>query len=427
MTEAEAPPILIHGVRIANASGDGGGSATPAPAGAGPRDADADAAGSARAASSMSILIRGGRIARLEPGGRRTNGVDAGAGAVRHFDGGGLLASIGLLDLQINGAAGHDLTSAPESLWDVGAALPRYGVTAFLPTLVSPGFDIVDGASAAFLAGPPPDYAGATPLGWHVEGPFLAPARAGAHDPASLRAPDREAVRRWTPARGIRMVTLAPELPGAMGIVRELSERGIVVSIGHSDATQVQAAAAFDAGARFVTHLFNAMGPLDHREPGLIGAALSDPRVTVGLIPDGLHVDPKMISLVRRVVGPDRLAIVTDAIAALGMLPGLHRLANREVIVDDASARLPDGVLAGSVLAMDQGVRNLASFCAIEPEAALVAATSVPARLLELPARGALAAGGVGDVTLFDANLAPVLTIVDGRVAFDAAEGSRWA
>jgi N-acetylglucosamine-6-phosphate deacetylase len=290
----------------------------------------------------------------------------------------------GLIDLQVNGAAGHDLTTDPAAVWSVGAALAGHGVSAFLPTLVSPSFATIDRARAVLLAGPPPGFSGANPLGWHVEGPFLSPARAGAHDRAALRSPDLGAVADWSPASGVRMVTLAPELPGALEIVAALAGRGVVVSIGHSEASHAEAAAAFDAGARFVTHLFNAMAPLDHREPGLIGAALADERVTVGLIPDGLHVHPAVVRLVWRLAGPARLAVVSDAIAALGMPPGRYELAGREVLVDADSVRLPDGTLAGSVLPLDRAVRNLAVFAGIEPDEARRAATEVPARLLGL-------------------------------------------
>jgi N-acetylglucosamine-6-phosphate deacetylase len=292
----------------------------------------------------------------------------------------------GLIDLQVNGAAGHDLTSEPEAVWVVGEALAAYGLAAWLPTLVSPSWAIVERARAAFAAGPPAGYRGATVLGWHVEGPFLAPTRAGAHDPASLRAPDPGAVADWSPASGIRLVTLAPELPGALGVVDRLIAAGIVVSAGHSAATYDEARAGFDAGIRAVTHLFNAMSPLDHRDPGLPGAALADNRVTIGLIPDGLHVHPAMVAVVRRAVGIDRLAIVTDAIAALGMSPGAYRLAGRDVVFDEAegSARLPSGGLAGSVLSMDQAVRNLATFTGCSEHDAHAAATTVPARLLGL-------------------------------------------
>ena len=298
----------------------------------------------------------------------------------------------GYLDLQVNGAAGHDLTSDPGSVWEVGEALVRYGVSAFLPTLVSPSWTIVDRARSTFAAGPPAGYRGATVLGWHVEGPFLSPARAGAHDPASLRSPDLAAVADWSPATGVRMVTLAPELAGALDVVAALVDRGVVVSAGHSAATYEQAKAGFDAGIRAVTHLFNAMSPLDHRDPGLPGAALADPRVTVCLIPDGLHVHPALVRIVAAAVGRARLAIVTDAIAALGMPPGTYRLGGQEVVIAEAngipSARLPDRRLAGSVLSMDDAVHNLASYIGGTEDDAARAATSVPAALLGVERRG---------------------------------------
>lgn len=290
----------------------------------------------------------------------------------------------GMIDLQVNGAGGYDLTSDPESLWAVGTVLRRFGVDAYLPTLVSPSWSIVDRARAAWAAGAPAGYAGAAPLGWHVEGPFIAPSRAGAHDPATLQAPDARVVADWSPGSGVRMVTLAPELPGALEVVDSLVSLGVVVSAGHSAATYEEAVAGFDAGIRCVTHLFNAMAPLDHREPGLAGAALADERVTIGLIPDGLHVHPAMVGLVRRTVGPDRLAVVSDAIAALGMPPGQYRLAGRDVTYDGKSARLPGGGLAGSVIALDAAVRNLGAFCGVPLADAALAAKVVPARLLGL-------------------------------------------
>ncbi len=292
----------------------------------------------------------------------------------------------GYIDLQVNGAGGFDLTTDPESLWRVGAVLPRYGVSAFLPTLISPSFAIVDRARAAWAAGAPAGYEGATPLGWHVEGPFINPKRAGVHDPASLLPPDAGAVADWTPTSGVRMVTLAPELPGALAVVVALAANGVVVSAGHSAASYDEALAGFDAGIRSATHLFNAMAPLDHRRPGLVGAALADDRITIGLIADGLHVHPAMVALAYRMAGPDRLAIVTDAVAGFGMPPGSYVLAGRECIVDGISARLPDGGLAGSVLAMDQAVRNLSAYAGIAEAEAAHAATTVPARLLGLAA-----------------------------------------
>ena len=289
-----------------------------------------------------------------------------------------------MLDLQVNGAGGFDLTEEPDAVWSVGAALLPFGVTAFLPTLVSPSWATVARAREVLAAGPPEGYTGADPLGWHVEGPFIAPTRSGAHDPARLQLPDVAAVRDWSPGTGIRIVTLAPELPGALDVVRALAANGVVVSAGHSAATYDEAVAGFDAGIRYVTHLLNAMAPLDHREPGLVGAALMDDRVTIGLIVDGLHVHPAVVALVRRTVGADRLAVVSDALAALGMPPGAYRLAGRDVVVDETSARLPSGVLAGCVIGLDAAIRNLATFAGIDAAEAARAATTVPARLLGL-------------------------------------------
>lgn len=289
-----------------------------------------------------------------------------------------------MLDLQVNGAGGFDLTEEPEALWRVGAVLPQFGVDAFVPTLVSPALATVARAQRVLEAGPPRGYEGATPIGWHIEGPFISPLRSGAHDPLRLLLPDVAAVAGWSPASGIRIVTIAPELPGALDVVRALVDNGIVVSAGHSAATYDQAVAGFDAGISYVTHLFNAMAPLDHREPGLAGAALADDRVTVGLIVDGLHVHPAVVRLVRRAVGADRLVVVSDGIAALGMPPGAYRLAGRDVIVDESSARLPDGVLAGCVVGLDEAVRNLADAAGVPLADAARAATDVPRRLLGL-------------------------------------------
>ena len=296
--------------------------------------------------------------------------------------GGGDVGAARTIDLQVNGAGGFDLTDEPERIWDVGVVLARFGADAFLPTLVSPSWATVDKARAVFLAGAPAGYRGATPLGWHVEGPFLSPARNGAHNPQMLQAPDAGAVRDWSPATGVRIATLAPELPGALAVVEALVSNGVVASAGHSAATGDEARAGFDAGKRMVTHLFNAMSPLDHRDPGLPGAALADDRVTIGLIPDGLHVHPSLVAIVRRAVGSDRLAIVTDAIAALGVAPGRHRLAGRLVDCDETSARLPNGTLAGSVIGLEQGVRNLAAFTGCSMEEARLAVTAAPERLL---------------------------------------------
>lgn len=339
----------------------------------------------------------------------------------RVIDAGGLLAAAGLIELQLNGGWGADFTSDPDAMWQVGERLPATGVTTFLPTIISAPRDARDAALAALAAGPPTAHAGALPLGLHFEGPFLHPAAAGAHDPAVLRSPEQAEVGAddWSVERGVRLVTLAPELPGATGLIGALLGRGVRVSAGHSAADFEQALAGFAAGITYVTHLFNAMPPLHHRQPGLVGAALADRRVTVGLIPDGLHTHPAVLGLIAAAVGRERLSLVTDATAGLGQPAGPASLAGREVIVDEVSVRLAgNGRLAGSALAADEGLRRFMAMTGWSAADTLATMTAVPARLLGLADRGRLAAGARADIVLFTPALEVVATFVGGRAVF---------
>ena len=276
-----------------------------------------------------------------------------------------------------------------------------------------------------------PATAGRSPLGLHLEGPFLSPDRYGAHDPAFLRWPDPALAAGWSRAAGVAIVTLAPDLPGSLELIRMLTAKGVVVSLGHSSATLEEAQAGIEAGARYATHLFNAMPPMVHREPGIAVAVLADERVTVGLIPDTIHVHPAMLDIAWRIAGPDRFSIVTDAMAALGMPHGSFRLADREVTVDDTGPRLPDGLLAGSILRLDAGVRNLAAATGRGVETALSAATTVPARLLGLSDRGRIAPGARADLTILTRDFEAVGTLVGGELVWAAPQLARevpvWA
>ena len=213
------------------------------------------------------------------------------------------VARPGLIDLQVNGAAGHDTTEEPGSIWAVGEAIAATGVTAFLPTVITAPAGRIEDALAVLEEGPPAGYR-ATPLGLHLEGPFLSPDRYGAHDPAFLRWPDPALAAGWSRAAGVAIVTLAPDLPGSLELIRALSAKGVVVSLGHSSATLEEAQAGIAAGARYATHLFNAMPPMAHREPGIAAAVLADSRVTVGTIPDTIHVHPAMLDIAWRIAGP---------------------------------------------------------------------------------------------------------------------------
>jgi N-acetylglucosamine-6-phosphate deacetylase len=367
------------------------------------------------------VLIEGDRIVAVGPAGE----VRCPPGA-RLLPGDGLMLTPGFIDLQINGAFGSDFTADPSSIWSVGARLPQYGVTAFLPTVITSPLETVAAAQEVVCQGPQAAYAGAVPLGLHVEGPFLNPEKRGAHNPAYLREPNLPDIEGWSPERGVRLVTLAPELPGALDVVRALRSRGVIVSAGHSAATFEQARAGIEAGITYGTHIFNAMPPMSHREPGLAGALLADPGVTVGVIADGVHLHPGLVALIWRALGPRQLTLVTDAMAALGMPPGAYTLGGRHVTTDGKAVFLAgagaERRLAGSVLSLDQALRNLVQFTGCAPAEAVPAVTSVPASLLGLSSsHGRVAPGCRADLTLLDDQLSVVATVIAGEVVYSAA------
>jgi N-acetylglucosamine-6-phosphate deacetylase len=318
---------------------------------------------------------------------------------------GGRLAVPGLVDLQVNGFDGVDVMGADAAgLEAVGASLLRYGVTSYLPTLITaPPADT--GAAldvVAELAAVPPS-AGARLLGVHLEGPFLSPARMGTHPVAHRRDPDLDLLRSWCARAPVVAVTLAPELPGALDLVRWLVERGILVSLGHSDASAEQAGAAFAAGARTVTHLWNAMSPLRPRAPGLPGAALSRPDVVVQMILDGHHLAPEVVRM-SWAAARSRVVLVTDATAASARPDGQYEMAGVSLDVQEGAVRNPAGRLAGSALTLDAAVR-----CAVDLGIplveALLAATATPAALLGRTDVGALVAGRARDLVVLDDGL----------------------
>jgi N-acetylglucosamine-6-phosphate deacetylase len=337
----------------------------------------------------------------------------------------GLLVAPGFIDLQVNGAHGVDITEEPERLWEVASALPRYGVCAFLPTVVTSPAEAVRRAKAA-LACRPDGFVGAEPLGLHLEGPMLNPERRGAHASRFLRAPDPALVAGWTPAEGVALVTLAPELPGARPVIEDLVANGVVVAAGHTAATLDEMRAAIDAGVSYVTHLFNAMAPFGHREPGPVGAALTDGRVTVGLIADGIHVHPTAVAVAWGLLGPDRLNLVSDAVAALGQPHGATRLGSRDVVLDGTGVHLPDGTLAGSALSLDEAVRNLIAYTGCAVHEAIATVTATPARVLGLARGVAVAPGCRADLTLLSPDLHVVRTVLAGRAIHRSEQVVPW-
>lgn len=359
----------------------------------------------------VDVAVRAGTIEAVGSGLRRPAGVDV-------LDAGSSVVLPGFIDLQCNGGFGIDLASEPKRLWELAALLPRTGVTAWLPAIVSAPPDITDGGLAALAAHP--GGLVAEPLGLHLEGPFLAPARRGAHDPRHLATPDRDRASDWSAQAGVALVTLAPELPGALEVVRDLVGRGVVVAAGHSDATAEEAEAAIEAGVSFVTHLFNAMAPLHHRAPGLAGVALADDRLRAGVIADGVHLHPRAVAVAWRALG-ERLVLVTDAVAAMGAPDALARLGRQHVAAGPDGVRLADGTLAGSDLSMDRAVRNLAELGGCTLREAAAAASSAPADVLGRSDRGRLVPGARGDVVLLTSAGEVVATVIGGHVAWQAS------
>ncbi len=286
----------------------------------------------------------------------------------------------GLVDLQVNGAGGHDLTDAPERLWDVAAVLPAYGVTAFVPTIITSSPQSRARALATLAAGPPAGWRGAKPLGLHFEGPFLASTRKGAHPPQWLREPSLELIEGWSREAGVLIATIAPELPGAIAAIEALVGRGVIVSVGHTAATTAQVEAAVAAGARLVTHLGNAMPPLQAREPGLVGVALD--RMHAGVIADGQHLSPEFLRIAWRCLGPERFIAVTDTTAALGAPDGPAKLGDQDVLVAGGAVRLADGTLAGSAAGLPHCLRVLREATGATLAEALATVTTTPAALL---------------------------------------------
>ncbi|MGH9134374.1 MAG: N-acetylglucosamine-6-phosphate deacetylase [Ilumatobacteraceae bacterium] len=344
-------------------------------------------------------------------------------GPARRFDASGLIVAPGFIDAQINGAHGIDVTTEPTRIGELGRELTRYGVTAFLPTVIT----CAPERRAAALAADRRGSGGAVPIGLHLEGPMLSRARRGAHPERWLEVPSTDLIEGWRPAAGVNMVTIAPELPNALGVIEQLVGEGVVVSLGHTAAGTGRIAEAKRAGATAVTHLFNAMTPFGHRSPGPIGATLADESLIAGLICDGIHVDPVAVRMAWRALGPDRLLLVTDATAVLGLSSGRHRLGERDIDVGPAGVRTDDGTLAGSDLALDQAVRNLVAFTGCGASEALATVTTTPARLLRLDDRGALEPGRRADVTVLDPELRVVATFVGGELAhLDPSEAVRW-
>jgi N-acetylglucosamine-6-phosphate deacetylase len=332
----------------------------------------------------------------------------------------------GFIDIHMHGGAGLDVMRAsPDELPRLNNFLTTHGVTGYFPTTVGAPLDqtcaalerLADAIDAAqkkhSVDG---DAVQALPLGIHLEGPFLSHKRRGVHPPEYLVEPTLQIFERlWQAARGhVRMMTIAPELPGALGVIAEAARRNVLVSIGHSDASLEAARAGVNAGARHATHTFNAMRPLDHRDPGILAEVLTDNRITADIIADGIHVMPEIVRLFLQAKGKDRAVLITDAISATGMPNGTYQLGPLQVEVRDGKCTL-DGKLAGSVLTMERAVRNAAQFGGWSLQDSVAAATLNPARAAGLAKHGRISAGAEANLVALNSNGDVLQTFVRGR------------
>lgn len=326
------------------------------------------------------------------------------------------IAVPGFVDLQVNGFGGVDLSDPDvdlEGYRAASAAKARSGVTSFLATFPTAPWDRYPALLAAAAAAAREPLPGARVQGVHLEGPWLSPARAGAHEASWLRPPDVAEARQLLARAPVALVTLAPEVPGGLALVRALVAEGVAVAVGHSDATAAEANAAFDAGAVAVTHLWNAQRAPTAREPGVTGAALARDGVWACVIADLAHVCADVLRFTLAVAG-DRVVVVTDAVAACGLGPGEHRVGERTVVVAGGAARDPDGRLLGSATPMDAALRNLLGL-GVDLLTAVDAVTARPAALLGRDDLGRLQPGGPADVVVLDDAMAVHDVLVAGR------------
>lgn len=364
----------------------------------------------------VSILVRQGSIERLgvtEPGTR----------AERVLDAGGCIVAPGFIDVHIQGAGGADVLDAtPEALATISQTCARFGVTSFLATTVyKPGQANEHLRIAAACAGR--DLGGARLLGTHLEGPFISERKRGMIQPDCLGRPAKATLDAICALCGdsLRMMTVAPELPEVGETIRMLVNQGTIASFGHSQATYEETLAGFDAGITHVTHLFNAMPALHHRDPGPLAAIFERPEVTCQVIADGVHIHPSVLRLAFHALGPDRFITITDGIQAMGLPDGRYVYNNVQYEAKDGAARYTDGTLIGTAVGISQLLGRLVRFAPCSLAEAIKTVTENPARILGLgQTKGRLAPGYDADLVILEPDLSVRATVVAGRVVHEA-------
>jgi N-acetylglucosamine-6-phosphate deacetylase len=327
----------------------------------------------------------------------------------------------GFIEPHVHGCGGHDVMEATtEALSTISATLAHHGTTSFLATTVSAPVATLTSVIEQLGKLLPALTGGARPLGIHLEGPFLSPDKRGTHDSANIYPPDASVFESWIQKSGswVRLLTLAPELVGAAHVADVARTLGITLGMGHSNATFEQASAAADQGTRYAVHTFNAMRPFSHRDPGIVGAVLSDDRVFAEIIADGVHVAPEVVKVFAKAKGSTRVILACDATSATGMPDGQYALGSGTVRMTGGVCRDDEGRLAGSTLTQDRALRNLIQWTGMTLNDAVLSLTSNPAEALSLPDRGKLIPGAVADIVALDLNLQVVRTYVSGALVW---------
>ncbi|MGX4585925.1 N-acetylglucosamine-6-phosphate deacetylase [Paenibacillus chitinolyticus] len=361
---------------------------------------------------SVTLWIRNGIIERIE-----SSLASLPEGEYEYMDGQGRLLIPGMIDVHIHGANGFDMMDGSEtSIQEVSRACAATGCTSFLATSVSSTIEdlIAMIRSVKRVAG---HEVGAKIAGLHLEGPYLNPKRKGMQNERFLRHPDLAEMKEiFDEADGlIKMVTIAPELPGGMELISFLKETGVIIAVAHSDATYEEAKQAFGAGASHVTHCFNGMRPIHHRDPGLVVAAFEEEHVSLQAIVDGIHLHPAIVRMMHRLKGPDGMVLITDALQAMGLGDGKYMFGGHPVTVSEGVARLEDGTLASSTVTMNEALR-LTVDTGISLTDAVKMASSSPARLLGLANKGKISAGFDADLVLLDEQFQVQWTMIKGSI-----------
>lgn len=360
------------------------------------------------------LLADGGRIQAIGVG-------DApDLDGVEIIDAGGLILLPGFVDIHFHGAMGHEaMDGQPEAIRCMARFAARHGVTAFLPTTWTDSPERIQAALAAIATcvGSQPD--GASVLGAHLEGPFLNPTQCGAQSTKYIRRADLAEAQAYLEMDVLRLVALAPEFSENHWLIAECVRRGITVSAAHTAATYDEMQEAFRRGVSHATHTFNAMTGLHHRKPGVVGAVLTEARVTCELIADNIHVHPAAMQIMLAAKSADGVVLVTDAIRGAGMPDGAYEIDDRTVTISEGATRLPDGTLAGSVLTMDRALYNLMQASSRPVEALWQTSSLNPARAIGIDDRkGSLDVGKDADLVLVDRDINVHLTVAEGRVVY---------